>query len=387
MKVTWILVLACALIGEVFAAHSGYFYDKPSKPVDHRLDEPLPAEQPLLAEESQIQGDFPIEDLLSAQKQNIFQSAFESYFKPLGSNVGFQSGSKPTSSNAGVYNPFASSNNNAFGGSNFGTSSFGVNKGPTNRCGQCTCGLPNKNRIVGGTAVRSNKYPWTVQLLQGRNGRLFCGGTLIHEQYVLTAAHCIHGMRWQNIHVRMNQYDRNSQGGAITKSLLSANVHSGYNTNTLENDIAVLKLSEPVKINGDIRPACLPPSETFNVDYKTATVAGWGLTQEQGSTSNILREVDVPVITNAQCRQTKYKTMIKESMLCAGNVQTGGKDACQGDSGGPLIVNDNGYYKLTGVVSFGYGCAKPDAPGVYTRVSKYLKWIYQQTSDGCYCQK
>lgn len=133
------------------------------------------------------------------------------------------------------------------------------------------CGAPNKNRIVGGVEVRSNKYPWTVQLTQGRNGRLFCGGTLIHSQYVLTAGHCIHGMKWQNIHVRLNQYDRSSPANAITKSLLSANVHKDYNTNTLENDIALLKLSEPVTISGNIRPACLPPSENFNVDYKTVS--------------------------------------------------------------------------------------------------------------------
>lgn len=131
------------------------------------------------------------------------------------------------------------------------------------------CGLPNKNRIVGGTAVRSNKYPWTVQLLQGRNGRLFCGGTLIQSQYVLTAAHCVHGMRWQNIHVRLNQYDRNAgSAAAITKSISKATVHEEYNTSTLVNDIAILKLSEAVPINGDIRPACLPPNGNYNVNNK-----------------------------------------------------------------------------------------------------------------------
>lgn len=82
----------------------------------------------------------------------------------------------------------------------------------------------------------------------------------------------------------------------------------------------------------------------------------------------------MPIITNQQCRATRYKDKIAEVMLCAGLVKSGGKDACQGDSGGPLIVNE-GRYKLAGVVSFGYGCAQANAPGVYARVSKFLDWI------------
>jgi len=87
----------------------------------------------------------------------------------------------------------------------------------------------------------------------------------------------------------------------------------------------------------------------------------------------------VPIITNKQCRTTRYKNKIADVMLCAGLVKSGGKDACQGDSGGPLVVNE-GRYKLAGVVSFGYGCAQANAPGVYARVSKFLDWI-KENSD------
>ncbi|XP_012155514.2 trypsin-1 [Ceratitis capitata] len=253
-----------------------------------------------------------------------------------------------------------------------------------NKCASCACGVPNVNRIVGGTAVRSNKYPWTAQLLT--KGFLFCGGALINDRYVLTAAHCVMGQRASSISVRVLQINRATTKTGITRNAAALIMHEKYNTNTLVNDIALVKLNKPVELKDPIRPVCLPNIRRQNFDFKEGIVAGWGLTSQDGSVSSILREVAVPIITNAQCRATAYKSMIVSTMLCAGVVGKGGKDACQGDSGGPLIVRD-GIFQLAGVVSFGYGCARPNAPGIYTRVSRYLDWISNKTTDACYCSK
>ncbi|XP_023031246.1 trypsin-1 [Drosophila willistoni] len=248
----------------------------------------------------------------------------------------------------------------------------------------CFCGTPNVNRIVGGQQVRSNKYPWTAQLVKGRHyPRLFCGGSLINDRYVLTAAHCVHGNRDQ-ITIRLLQIDRSSRDPGIVRKVIQTTVHPNYDPNRIVNDVALLKLESPVPLTENMRPVCLPEAN-HNFDGKNAIVAGWGLIKEGGVTSNYLQEVSVPIITNQQCRATRYRDKIAEVMLCAGLVKSGGKDACQGDSGGPLIVNE-GRFKLAGVVSFGYGCAQANAPGVYARVSKFLDWIQKNTQDGCYCQ-
>lgn len=253
-----------------------------------------------------------------------------------------------------------------------------------NECrNKCFCGTPNVNRIVGGTQVRQNKYPWTAQLVKGRYyPRLFCGGSLINDRYVLTAAHCVHNNRDQ-ITIRLLQLDRSSSDPGITRQVAKVIVHPQYDPSRIVNDVALLKLASPVPINDKIRPVCLP-SNNHNFDRKDAIVAGWGLIKEGGVTSNYLQEVTVPIITNQECRNTRYKSKIQDVMLCAGLVKQGGKDACQGDSGGPLIVNE-GRYKLAGVVSFGFGCAQANAPGVYARVSKFLDWINSNTRDACYC--
>ncbi|XP_053958187.1 trypsin-1 [Anastrepha ludens] len=256
--------------------------------------------------------------------------------------------------------------------------------GRRGRCaGQCFCGTPNVNRIVGGTQVRHNKYPWTAQLLRGRwHARLFCGGSLINDRYVLTAAHCVQNNR-NGITVRLLQLDRSSSDPGITRKVIQTIVHPQYDQTKIINDIALLKLDSPIQFTSNIRPVCLP-NLNHNFNNKDAVVAGWGLIKEGGVTSNYLQETTVPIISNQQCRQTRYKNKITDVMLCAGLVQTGGKDACQGDSGGPLIVNE-GRFKLAGVVSFGFGCAQANAPGVYTRVSKFVDWIQTNTRDGCYC--
>lgn len=254
---------------------------------------------------------------------------------------------------------------------------------PTECRNKCFCGTPNVNRIVGGTQVRQNKYPWTAQLIKGRYyPRLFCGGSLINDRYVLTAAHCVHNNR-DKITIRLLQLDRSSKDPGITRQVSKVIMHPQYDSTRIVNDVALLKLDSPVPINDKMRPVCLP-SNNHNFDRKDAIVAGWGLIKEGGVTSNYLQEVTVPIITNQECRNTRYKSKIQDVMLCAGLVKQGGKDACQGDSGGPLIVFE-GRYKLAGVVSFGFGCAQPDAPGVYARISKFIDWIHSNTRDGCYC--
>ncbi|KAH8372405.1 hypothetical protein KR093_011371 [Drosophila rubida] len=339
----------CSLLASLAAAHSpapfaGYYYPKPAR-LPALLDEntspsPLPG----------VQADY-IDDLIEGHKQQILSNV-------LGA-------ASPASEPA--LSPFESSDAKAF---------------RVNRCASCTCGVPNANRIVGGTQVRTNKYPWIAQMLRGTF--LFCGGTLINDRYVLTAAHCVHDMDMSKVTVRLLQLDRSSQHQGITRAVAFAHAHAGYDPVRLVHDIALLRLDTPVPLVQSMRPVCLPSGPLQSFDHQKAIAAGWGLSQEGGSTSSVLQETVVPIITNAQCRATAYKSMIVDTMLCAGYVQTGGKDACQGDSGGPLIVPDR-IFRLAGVVSFGYGCAKPNAPGVYTRVSRYLDWIAANTRDACYC--
>jgi len=152
----------------------------------------------------------------------------------------------------------------------------------------------------------------------------------------------------------------------------------------MENDIALLKLSSPVEVSSDVLPVCLPPSKPTYAG-KTAIATGWGTTSSGGSQPNTLREVNVPVLSDAQCKATGYGTSdILPGMLCAG---TNGKDSCQGDSGGPLIFQDGGgNYDQIGVVSWGYGCGADNYPGVYARVNSYLDWITTNTADGVYCK-
>ncbi|KAH8405053.1 hypothetical protein KR222_007008, partial [Zaprionus bogoriensis] len=335
------------------AQFGGYYYPKPARlpPLPARNESNSPAAAP-----AGVQSDY-IDDLIEGHKQQILSNVL---------GVASAAGSENASP---LESPFENGDAKAF---------------RVNRCASCTCGVPNANRIVGGVQVRTNKYPWIAQMIRG--SFLFCGGTLINDRYVLTAAHCVHEMDMSAVSVRLLQLDRSSTHTGITRAVAFAHAHAGYDPVRLVHDIALLRLDQPVPLVQSMRPVCLPSSRLQQFDYQKAIVAGWGLSHEGGSTSSVLQETIVPIITNAQCRATSYKSMIVDTMLCAGYVQTGGQDACQGDSGGPLIVPDR-IFRLAGVVSFGYGCAKPNAPGVYTRVSRYLDWIAANTRDACYCTK
>ncbi|KAG6462735.1 hypothetical protein O3G_MSEX013433 [Manduca sexta] len=257
---------------------------------------------------------------------------------------------------------------------------------PRSTC-TCKCGERNEaSRIVGGHQAGLNEFPWMAKLIYFK--RFYCGGMLINDRYVLTAAHCVKGFMWFMIKVTFGENNKcNTTTRPETRFVLRA-ISNKFSLQNFDNDIALLRLNERVPLSEAIKPICLPKNN-YNLYVGVKAVAsGWGTLSEEGKVSCTLQEVEVPVLSNEACRKTKYTpAMITDNMLCAGYPETGQKDSCQGDSGGPLITerkNDK-RYELIGVVSWGNGCARVGYPGVYTRVTNYLDWIRENTQDGCYC--
>ncbi|KAL7731985.1 hypothetical protein ACLKA6_015749 [Drosophila palustris] len=256
--------------------------------------------------------------------------------------------------------------------------------------GGCGIGGATTNRVVGGLPVRKGAYPWMAAL--GYNDasnpnslKFLCAGSLISSQFVVTSAHCINSML---ILVRLGAHDlsKTTELGAIDYRIKRSVVHEQYDLASIANDIALIELNGVAPSNGDIRPICLPEGSRFQREDEfvgmNPFVAGYGATRHQGDTSNVLRDAQVPIVSRQSCEQN-YKSVFQfvqfsDKLICAGSSTV---DACQGDSGGPLMMPqlDGGIYRyhLLGVVSFGYECARPGFPGVYTRVNSYLNWIQQ----------
>ncbi|XP_011878431.1 PREDICTED: uncharacterized protein LOC105567833 [Vollenhovia emeryi] len=253
----------------------------------------------------------------------------------------------------------------------------------------CSCGLRNEeSRIVGGQTTSMNEFPWMARL--SYLNKFYCGGTLINDRYVLTAAHCVKGIifrfMWFMIKVTFGEHDRCIEKGPETRYVVRV-LTGDFSFLNFENDIALLRLNERVPLSDTIRPICLPTTLDNEYVGVKAIVSGWGTLKEDGKPSCILQEVEVPVMSLQTCRNTSYSPrMISDNMLCAGYLE-GQKDSCQGDSGGPLITErEDKKYELIGVVSWGNGCARPGYPGVYTRVTRYMDWILNNSKDGCFCE-
>ncbi|XP_065166497.1 proclotting enzyme-like [Atheta coriaria] len=249
-----------------------------------------------------------------------------------------------------------------------------------------SCGAKNgyqdQERIVGGHNADIGEWPWIAALFNG--GRQFCGGSLIDDVHILTAAHCVAHMTGYDVaRLTVRLADHNikipHETRHVEKRVKRVVRHRGFDSRTLYNDIALLTLDSPVQFSKQIRPVCLPaPGSSY--ESQTATVIGWGSLREMGPQPAILQEVNIPIWRNSDCR-VKYGGAapggIVDHMLCAGQDS---RDSCSGDSGGPLMVN-NGKWTQVGIVSWGIGCGKGQYPGVYTRVEKFLPWIQKNMNN------
>jgi len=256
-----------------------------------------------------------------------------------------------------------------------------------------TCGTTKRiyvqKRIVGGRNALEGEYPWqvSIQLIRrtwfGTTYRHFCGGTVLNNRWILTAAHCMSGQAATSLRGVVGTISLSSPtAGSINLGIDRVVVHSGYNSQTIANDIALIRSSAAIPLfpgtNSEINGACLPARGEKTTG--TVTVTGFGTTREGGSGSDQLMSVNLDSIPDSECQSTYGSTYTPRTMMCAG-IMAGGKDSCQGDSGGPLVQKIDNVSKVVGVVSFGNGCARQGTPGVYTRVSAYIDWIHQNTAN------
>ncbi len=232
----------------------------------------------------------------------------------------------------------------------------------------------NRENIVGGTESSAYSRPYQVALLM--NGQQGCGGTLIGSQWVLTAAHCLDNASTASLTVKVGAHRMGGNDGQthrVSQIIKHENwrgaqsIQSGY-------DIGVLHLASPV--SSSIKPAYLPSQSTAEQIAAVGsyiTVSGWGTTYYRGRPSDVLREVDLPVITNSSC-SSQLGVSLGNGVVCGGGPN--GTSACNGDSGGPFAVKSGGDFYSIGTVSWGKNCSGATA---FTRTSAYLAWIKAKT--------
>ncbi|XP_078048818.1 chymotrypsin-1-like [Augochlora pura] len=224
-------------------------------------------------------------------------------------------------------------------------------------------GFP-EGQIVGGRDAPVGKYPYQVSLQQ--NGRHFCGGSILNDRYVLTAAHCVEGitnLKPYTVHAGTNLLSARGSVYGMEK----ITIHPSFSSTMIVNDIAVIRVSSPIAFNNLVQPIELEAAEMAT--GAAVVLTGWGTTKVGGPVPDKLQEIDLKVYSQLQCKLTHWN--LKDTHICT--FTKSGEGACHGDSGGPLVFHKH----QVGIVSFGRPCGI-GYPDVFTRVSSFVPWIEQQ---------
>ncbi|XP_064197707.1 vitamin K-dependent protein C [Anguilla rostrata] len=230
--------------------------------------------------------------------------------------------------------------------------------------------------MVGGEVGKKGESPWQA-LIMNEKGQFHCGGVLIDQFWVLTAAHCLETSK--RFSVRLGDYERfKKEGTEVTIPVDEAISHPDYDTVTVDNDIALLRLEQAVSYTPYIVPVCLPDrglaEQVLHRNGTRTIVTGWGKQDElKKRFTSALSFIDIPLMDRAQCARS-MENNITRNVLCAGQLGRR-EDACEGDSGGPMVTRHRGTWFLIGLVSWGEGCGRRDKVGIYTKVSNYREWI------------
>ncbi|XP_063076944.1 tryptase-like [Engraulis encrasicolus] len=252
-------------------------------------------------------------------------------------------------------------------------------------CGQ----VPLNSRIVGGEDAPPGNWPWQVSIYNLCYGSHVCGGTLVNNQWVLTAAHCISWRSdpdvWTVYLGKQNLSSTAPNPNEVKRYVDKVIVHSDYYSEPYANDIALMKLDRPVDFTSYIRPICLA-SNMSSFHNATCWATGWG-TVGYGDPlpdPGTLQEVELQVVGNNECaceiQNTRLGDVILPTMICAGGKK--GKAVCHGDSGGPLQCKQGSTWVQAGITNFGIPCGTGSAPDVYARVSAFQTWIMENIGEG-----
>ncbi|XP_070539828.1 plasminogen-like [Ptychodera flava] len=252
--------------------------------------------------------------------------------------------------------------------------------GNPERCGEPSI-IPSTEfsvKIVNGTEAIPHSWPWQISLYYNKGHS--CGGSVLNDKWVITAAHCIGLGDADNIiifDVMAGEHSLTASEPSNRKYLAEELfIHHNYNPFTYDNDIALIKVRGQIEMSDEISEICLPEQDAEFADGDDAYITGWGDTKGTGDW-RVLRQAKAPFIDTEKCNDVDaYNGEVTETMICAGYLE-GGIDTCQGDSGGPLVWQDptNEKWILAGLTSWGDGCALPMKPGVYTKVSFFVNWI------------